>query len=91
MNQKIVVRKIQHGEDKAVWKVAKTQGILARYSFYLLYLIGKANALIAVNRERIVVGNQICTFPVGFIFKANSSVKIVTGPSATGDGINSLR
>ena len=53
MNQKIVVRNIQPGEDKAVWKVAKTLGIVERYLFYLLYKIGKAN-LVALDGERIV-------------------------------------
>jgi len=58
MNQKIIVRKIQPGEDKAVWKVAKTLSILERYLFYLFfylsYKIGKADALVAVDGERIV-------------------------------------
>ena len=54
MNQKVVVRKIQSGENKAVWKVAKTLSMLERYFFYLFYLIGKANALVAVDKEKIV-------------------------------------
>ncbi|MFW0860460.1 MAG: GNAT family N-acetyltransferase [Dehalococcoidia bacterium] len=58
MNQKIVVRNIQPGEDKAVWKVAKTLSIVERYAsyllFYLAYKIGKAKALVAVDGERIV-------------------------------------
>ena len=57
MNQKIVVRNIQPGEDKAVWKVAKTLSILERYFFYLFfylsYKMGKAN-LVAVDGEKIV-------------------------------------
>ncbi|MBT9160662.1 MAG: hypothetical protein DDT26_01951 [Dehalococcoidia bacterium] len=31
MNQKIIVRNVQPGEDKAVWKVAQTLSILERY------------------------------------------------------------
>ena len=55
MNQKIVVRKIQPGEDKAVWKVAKTLSILERYYFYYLtYKPHKIDALVAVDGERIV-------------------------------------
>ena len=54
MNQRIIVRKIQSGENKAVWKVAKTLSMLERYFFYLFYLIGKANALVAVDKEKIV-------------------------------------
>ena len=54
MNHKIIFRSIQPGENKAVWKVAKTLSILERYLFYLFYLVGKANALVAVEGEKIV-------------------------------------
>ena len=55
MNQKIVVRKIQSGEDKAVWKVAKTLSILERYYFYYLtYKPHKTDALVALDGKTIV-------------------------------------
>jgi Zn-dependent protease len=55
MDQKIVVRKIQPGEDEGVWKVAKTLSIFERYYFYYLtYKPSKTDALVAVYGERIV-------------------------------------
>jgi GNAT superfamily N-acetyltransferase len=56
MSRKITVRSIQPGEDTAVWRVARTLSILERYLFYLLFSLssGKANALVAVDEERIV-------------------------------------
>ncbi len=55
MNQRIIVRNVQPGEDKAVWKVARTLGIMERYFFYYLgYKTHKTEALVAVDEERIV-------------------------------------
>jgi Zn-dependent protease/predicted GNAT family acetyltransferase len=56
MSRKIIVRNIQPGEDGVVWRVAKTLSILERYLFYLMFYLSsaKANALVAVDEERIV-------------------------------------
>ncbi|HBR09878.1 GNAT family N-acetyltransferase [Candidatus Bipolaricaulota bacterium] len=55
MNQEIVIRKVQSGEDEAVWKIAKTLGMLERYYFYYLaYKPCKADALVAVDGKTIV-------------------------------------
>jgi GNAT superfamily N-acetyltransferase len=55
-NSKIIIRRIQLGEDKAVWRVARTLSILERYLFYLIFSLSsaKANALVAIDEERIV-------------------------------------
>ncbi len=61
MNQKIIVRNIQPGEDEAVWEVAKTLSIFERYYFYYLtYKTHKTDALVAVDGEKIVG----CVIPI---------------------------
>ena len=55
VNHEIVVRKVRSDENEAVWKIARTLGILERYYFYCLtYLPYKGNALVAVEGETIV-------------------------------------
>ncbi|MCL0079312.1 GNAT family N-acetyltransferase [Dehalococcoidia bacterium] len=54
MNQAITIRKIQPDDDRAVSEVAKTLGAPERYFAYLSYKRGKANALAAVDGERVV-------------------------------------
>jgi len=55
MNSKIIIRNVQPGDDKAVWKVAKTLGILEWFYFYgLTYKPHKTDALVAVDEKRIV-------------------------------------
>jgi len=54
MNREITIRKIQPDDDRAVWEVAKTLDIPERYLAYLSYKRGKANALAAVDGEKVV-------------------------------------
>ena len=75
MNQKIVVRKIQSGEDEAVWKVAKTLSIVERYVFYYLtYKPYRTDALVAVDGERVVG----CVIPRVTVF-AGEKICMVEG------------
>jgi Zn-dependent protease/predicted GNAT family acetyltransferase len=54
MNHEVTIRKIQPDDDRAVWEVAKTLDIPERYFAYLSYKRGKANALVAVDGEKVV-------------------------------------
>lgn len=38
-----------------------------------------------------VKGNQVYDFPAGFVLKAGETVKVVSGPGAVGDGVNTLK
>lgn len=54
MNSKIIIRNVHPGDDKAVWKVAKTLGILEWVYFYgMTYKPHKTDALVAVYEKRI--------------------------------------
>ncbi|HSV30438.1 MAG TPA: GNAT family N-acetyltransferase [Atribacteraceae bacterium] len=55
MCRDIFVRKVQPGDDAAVWRVAKTLSILERYYFYYLtYKPHRTDALVAVDKEKVI-------------------------------------